>query len=111
RHGFAPVVRRVGGRAAAYHPGSLVIDHIQPEHDAMFGFRSRFAYFGELLTATLQQLGVDAAVGEIPGEYCAGEYSVHAVRSEEHTSELQSRFEIVCRLLLEKNKTKQRAHT
>src|SRR5438067_5203265 len=26
-------------------------------------------------------------------------------RSEEHTSELQSRFEIVCRLLLEKKKT------
>src|SRR5699024_11374375 len=26
-------------------------------------------------------------------------------RSEEHTSELQSRFEFVCRLLLEKNKT------
>src|SRR5699024_7431656 len=26
-------------------------------------------------------------------------------RSEEHTSELQSRFELVCRLLLEKNKT------
>ncbi|MDN6533997.1 MAG: lipoate--protein ligase family protein [Yaniella sp.] len=79
QHGFAPVVRRVGGRAAAYHPGSVVIDHIQPEDDAMFGFRNRFTYFGELLTATLQQLGVDAAVGEIPGEYCAGEYSVHAV--------------------------------
>src|SRR5699024_12796158 len=27
------------------------------------------------------------------------------VRSEEHTSELQSRFDIVCRLLLEKKKT------
>src|SRR5699024_12807017 len=27
-------------------------------------------------------------------------------RSEEHTSELQSRFDLVCRLLLEKNKTK-----
>lgn len=78
RHGFVPVVRRVGGRAAAYHPGSLIIDHIQPEDDAMFGFRNRFAYFGELLTATLEQLGVDAAVGEIAGEYCAGEYSVHA---------------------------------
>src|SRR5437868_10020877 len=26
----------------------------------------------------------------------------HAVRSEEHTSELQSRFDLVCRLLLEK---------
>src|SRR5699024_2654642 len=28
-------------------------------------------------------------------------------RSEEHTSELQSRFDLVCRLLLEKKKTKQ----
>src|SRR5699024_12440167 len=28
----------------------------------------------------------------------------HGVRSEEHTSELQSRFDLVCRLLLEKKK-------
>src|SRR5699024_12872923 len=27
-----------------------------------------------------------------------------SIRSEEHTSELQSRFDLVCRLLLEKNK-------
>src|SRR5699024_12738003 len=35
-------------------------------------------------------------------------------RSEEHTSELQSRFELVCRLLLEKKKTtepRRTAHT
>lgn len=79
QHGFTPVVRRVGGRAAAYHPGSVVIDHIQPENNAMFGFRQRFEYFGELITAALASLDVDAAVGEIPGEYCAGEYSVHTV--------------------------------
>src|SRR5699024_11809688 len=30
--------------------------------------------------------------------------SVAATRSEEHTSELQSRFDLVCRLLLEKKK-------
>src|SRR5699024_4784792 len=30
--------------------------------------------------------------------------SPHARRSEEHTSELQSRFDLVCRLLLEKKK-------
>src|SRR2546429_2850342 len=30
-------------------------------------------------------------------------------RSEEHTSELQSRLHLVCRLLLEKKKTRQRA--
>src|SRR5438067_4383415 len=31
-------------------------------------------------------------------------------RSEEHTSELQSRFDLVCRLLLEKKKKTQRRH-
>src|SRR5699024_12022762 len=31
-----------------------------------------------------------------------GSLSAFAVRSEEHTSELQSRFDLVCRLLLEK---------
>src|SRR6266513_3102512 len=31
-------------------------------------------------------------------------YSAAALRSEEHTSELQSRFDLVCRLLLEKKK-------
>src|SRR6185312_13499440 len=36
-----------------------------------------------------------------PVELCAGQ---RKVRSEEHTSELQSRSELVCRLLLEKKK-------
>src|SRR5437867_7108099 len=31
-------------------------------------------------------------------------------RSEEHTSELQSPYDLVCRLLLEKKKTKQKIH-
>src|SRR5207249_11708374 len=31
-----------------------------------------------------------------------GAFAVHSLRSEEHTSELQSRFDLVCRLLLEK---------
>src|SRR3712207_8641525 len=32
-------------------------------------------------------------------------HALHALRSEEHTSELQSRQYLVCRLLLEKKKT------
>src|SRR5687768_17974705 len=32
-------------------------------------------------------------------------HATHPVRSEEHTSELQSRLHLVCRLLLEKKKT------
>ena len=34
-------------------------------------------YFGELLAGALRQLGVPAGVGEVPGEYCPGEFSVH----------------------------------
>src|SRR5690242_21521301 len=33
-------------------------------------------------------------------------HPIHAVRSEEHTSELQSHVNLVCRLLLEKKKNK-----
>src|SRR5699024_11830878 len=36
----------------------------------------------------------------------AGRAQQQRVRSEEHTSELQSRFDLVCRLLLEKKKTR-----
>lgn len=78
--GFAPVVRRAGGRAAAYHPGSLVVDHLQAEPDAAFGSRARFRAFADLYRDVLRSTGVDAAVGEIPGEYCPGEFSVHARR-------------------------------
>src|SRR5207249_12020617 len=35
----------------------------------------------------------------------------HLSRSEEHTSELQSRFDLVCRLLLEKKKKKKKTRT
>src|SRR2546422_7907771 len=41
---------------------------------------------------------------------CASELACHWVRSEEHTSELQSRLHLVCRLLLEKKK-KQHQYT
>src|SRR2546422_3571194 len=36
---------------------------------------------------------------------------VREMRSEEHTSELQSRLHLVCRLLLEKKKTKEPGNT
>src|SRR2546427_8020603 len=36
----------------------------------------------------------------------AGTFGAPALRSEEHTSELQSQSNLVCRLLLEKKKTK-----
>ena len=76
-NGFSPVVRRAGGRAAAYHQGTLIVDHIQREEDAVAGAKARFGFFGDLFTQALRSLGVNAGVGEIPGEYCPGEFSVH----------------------------------
>ncbi|WP_336853714.1 lipoate--protein ligase family protein [Sinomonas albida] len=77
--GFAPVVRKAGGRAAAYHEGTLIVDHIEPAAEAMVGHKGRFEVFGGLYAGALRTLGLDARVGEIPGEYCPGEYSVHGV--------------------------------
>src|SRR5690625_6936430 len=42
---------------------------------------------------------------EVDGQPAEGSWRSHQVRSEEHTSELQSRGHLVCRLLLEKKKT------
>ncbi|RJT97069.1 lipoate--protein ligase family protein [Arthrobacter frigidicola] len=75
--GFEPVVRRAGGRAAAYHRGCLVVDHIEPASDPVAATRARFEFFGGLFARALRDAGVSAAVGEIPGEYCPGEFSVH----------------------------------
>lgn len=75
--GFTAAVRPVGGHAAAYHSDCLIIDHFQADDDAVTGNLTRFTTFGQMLTSALQSLGVDAAIGEIPGEYCPGEHSVH----------------------------------
>src|SRR3712207_8813293 len=50
---------------------------------------------------TFQALGLLLEVGEALQDHLQ-----RAARSEEHTSELQSRQYLVCRLLLEKKKTK-----
>ena len=78
-HGFAPVVRKAGGRAAAYHRGTLVLDHVEPAEEAMLGHQLRFGVLGELYARALRRGGVDAQVGAIPGEYCPGDFSVHGV--------------------------------
>src|SRR5699024_12474201 len=51
-------------------------------------------------------LGLALALDGCPGIYAlaADTDGIDGSRSEEHTSELQSRFDLVCRLLLEKKK-------
>jgi len=75
--GFAPVIRPTGGRAVAYDTSCIVFDVI--EREAGLGDQSAFFLrVGEALVAGMRRLGADARVGEVPGEYCPGEFSVNA---------------------------------
>jgi octanoyl-[GcvH]:protein N-octanoyltransferase len=77
-HGFEPVLRLAGGRAAVFHDGSIELAHAVPDREPREGIHARFASTSELIARALRALGVDARVGEVPGEYCPGRYSVSA---------------------------------
>src|SRR5438309_7293807 len=59
--------------------------------------------------------GLDGGVFQLDAARAAvrrhGRRDAEQLRSEEHTSELQSQFHLVCRLLLEKKKKKKREMT
>jgi octanoyl-[GcvH]:protein N-octanoyltransferase len=76
--GFEPVLRVAGGHAAAYDRGSVGLDLLVPDADPVPRMHERFEVAGARLTDALRALGVDARVGEVPGEYCPGAYSVNA---------------------------------
>jgi lipoate-protein ligase A len=76
--GFEPIVRLAGGHAAAYHEESLIYEEITPQEDVTAGLHDRFRDGAELLAGAIASFGVDARVGEIPGEYCPGAYTVSA---------------------------------
>lgn len=75
-HGFTPVMRLAGGRAAAYDDASLVVERFLGPRDVGTDLHARFADMTELLRGVLSGLGVDVRVGELPGEYCPGEHSL-----------------------------------
>src|SRR5690625_5566046 len=68
-------------------------------------FRSRSAHGHTSATSTSNRSNVASATID-PARSCAArpEDTPGSSRSEEHTSELQSRGQLVCRLLLEKKK-------
>jgi octanoyl-[GcvH]:protein N-octanoyltransferase len=76
--GFGSALRLAGGRAAVFHQGTVAIAHAIAEAEARSGVHDRFRDTADLLTGALRDLGVDARVGEVPGEYCPGGYSVNA---------------------------------
>ena len=76
--GFGAVERLAGGRAAVFHPGTLAFSWAIPDPSPRVGIRPRFEEIAGIVVEAFRSLGVDARVGEVPGEYCPGEHSVNA---------------------------------
>jgi octanoyl-[GcvH]:protein N-octanoyltransferase len=76
--GFGAILRLAGGRAAVFHEGTLELAHAVPDPDPKPGIHDRFEATATLIARALRRLGVDARVGEVPGEYCPGRWSVNA---------------------------------
>ncbi len=79
RHaGFEPVIRLAGGRAAVYHEHTLALSWAVPDSRPSARTEERFRALADLLAHSIRKLGVDARVGEVPGEYCPGAWTVNA---------------------------------
>jgi octanoyl-[GcvH]:protein N-octanoyltransferase len=77
-HGYEPILRLGGGHAAGYDEGSVLVEIIRPIETIAEGIPERFASMTALLMESLATLGITARTGELPGEYCAGDWSVNA---------------------------------
>src|SRR5438067_4385545 len=85
-----------------------------PPRSTLFPYTTLFRSLGHYPIRTDSLYFTDAVTIQVPAD---PQHACVVTRSEEHTSELQSRFDLVCRLLLEKKKTHNqrtpttRAHT
>src|SRR5690625_7779443 len=73
----------------------------RPPRSTLFPYTTLFRSFIVLVVALFNQVLTMTGLNPLP----FSEEQIYEGRSEEHTSELQSRGHLVCRLLLEKKKT------
>lgn len=76
--GFTPVLRLVGGRAAVFHEETIAFAWTIPDPSPASRTFARFDEAAAIIKSGLNKLGVDARVGEVPLEYCPGDYSINA---------------------------------
>lgn len=78
--GFTAVERLAGGRAAVFTEHTIAFSLAVVEADPRPTIHQRFQEMSEIIVATLARLGVQTEIGELPGEYCPGKFSVHHQR-------------------------------
>src|SRR5258708_31406929 len=76
----------------------------RPPRSTLFPYTTLFRSLVDVLDDALRDLEVAGQGGQLGGDLVAGGEHGNLLRSEEHTSELQSPDHLVCRLLLEKKK-------
>lgn len=76
-NGFGAVERLAGGRAAVFHEQTLAFSWATPEPEPRAGIKERFETVANIMVEAFESLGIDARVGELPGEYCPGRWSVN----------------------------------
>ncbi|MCP4303874.1 MAG: lipoate--protein ligase family protein [bacterium] len=75
--GFTPVERLAGGRAAVFTEHTIAFSLALAEPDPQTTIHNRFRDISKLIVAALARLDIESEVGEVPGEYCPGEFSVN----------------------------------
>ena len=75
--GFEPVLRLAGGRAAVFHEGTVAVSISVAEQRPRETIHERFVLVAEALADAIRSVGSVAVIGELPGEYCPGRYSIH----------------------------------
>lgn len=75
--GWTPVLRWGGGHAVAYDRDCVLLEIIRRRPPGAIELDPRFVEATRLVTDALAPLGVALELGERPGEYCAGRFSLH----------------------------------
>lgn len=77
-HGFAAVERLAGGKAAVFHESTLAFSWAMSDPEPRARITERFETISSIMVEAFNSLDVDATVGELPGEYCPGQFSIHS---------------------------------
>lgn len=76
-HGFEAVQRLAGGRAAVFHTSTVAFSWAIADPAPRKRTTQRFEEIAQIIIVAIRGLGLDARIGQIPGEYCPGGWSVN----------------------------------
>jgi lipoate-protein ligase A len=75
--GYQAIERLAGGRAAVFHSGTLAFAWTISEPEPRAKVHERFELLAQVMAGAFRDMGLDARIGQVEGEYCPGAYSVN----------------------------------